>query len=321
MEPTPELVGRFLVEKRFELYARAGAQLLELEDALAEGDVRRTRLLLADLRRLLRAGTALLTGEVYRELVGLEELAEGLEVEPRTAASPRHSETAASGTTRLLAELADRLQLLHVHLARMLRRPHLEELEDVVGLPSRLRHRLESERRDHDALARGRALEEQCLRHEAEARDQVANQQYSRAARSLRRGLQLDPERAVLHNDLGVVLSLLGQVGEAVDSYRRAVALNERRPERRTDEWTTTYYNLGVALRKWAAEALHKGERELARERLSEARTALSEFARLVPDGTKAEEARRSLDQITGQILSIEASAVVGEGGFAAEAT
>lgn len=305
MEPTSELVGRVLVERRFELYARAGAQLLELEEALGEGDVRRTRLLLTDLRRLLRGATALLTGAVYRELLGIEELSEGLEVEPRGQTG---------GSERLLAELGDRLQLLHVHLGRMLRRPHLEELEDVLGLPSRLRHRLENERRDQDALARGRALEEQCLRHEAEARDHVAGQQYARAARALRRGLQIDPERAVLHNDLGVVLSLMGQAGDAVDAYRRAVALNERRPERRTDEWSTTYYNLGVALRKWSAEALQRGERDLARERLGEARTALSEYARLVPSGPKTDEARRALDQITGQILSIEASAVLGEG-------
>jgi tetratricopeptide (TPR) repeat protein len=294
-EPTSELVGRVLVEKRFELYARTGAQLLELEEALG-GDLRRVRLLLGDLRRTLRTGLALLTGEVHRELVGIEELAEALEGEPRDPA-------------RCLAELGDRLQLLHVHLARMLRRPHLEELEDVVGMPSRLRHRLEAERRDQDALARGRALEEQCLRHEAEARDLVAGQQYARAARALRRGVQLDPERAVLHNDLGVVLSMMGQASEAVDSYRRAVALNERRPERRTDEWATTYYNLGIALRKWAAESLQRGERDLARERLAEARTALGEFVRLVPQGPKPDEARRALDQITGQILSIEAPA------------
>lgn len=292
VEPS-DVVGRVVVEKRFELYARAGAQLLELDELTAgpggDDDLRRARLLLADLARLLRGNLALLTPDVTRELTRAEELAGRLEGDP--------------------AELRERLQVLHVHLARMLRSPQLEELEEVLGLAPRLRQRLELERRDLDALARSRALEEQCLRHEAEARDLVASQQYSRAARCLRRGLSLDPERAVFHNDLGVVLSLMGQTPEAVDAYRHAVALNERRSERRTEEWTTTYYNLAVALRKWAADALQRGERDLARERLSEARAALTQYVGVARSGPKVDEARRALDQITGQILSIEAPA------------
>lgn len=299
VDPTSELVGRVLVEKRFELYSRAAAVLLELEEVssgVGPDDGRRALLLLTDLRKVLRGGLALLTAEVHRELVHLEEMSDAWSDDASRAGAPDPQ------------ELRDRLALLHVTLARMLGSAALEPLETVVGLPPRLLQRLEAGRRDQDALARARGLEEECLRHEHEARDLVGRQQYARAARSLRKGLEIDPERAVFHNDLGVILSLMGRQDEAVDSYRRAVALNQRRPERRTDEWATTYYNLGTALRKSAAEALQRGERELARERLVEARASLTEFARLV-SGPKAEDARRAVDQVTGQILSIEAPA------------
>lgn len=291
VDPTSELVGRVLVEKRFELYSRAAGVLLELEDVspgLGADDGRRALLLLTELRKVLRGGLALLTADVHRELVRLEELSDSSPVDPQ--------------------ELRDRLALLHVTLARMLGSASFQPLETVIGLPPRLLHRLESERRDQDALARARTLEEECLRHESEARELVGRQQYARAAKVLRKGLEVDPERAVFHNDLGVVLSLMSRQDEAVDAYRRAVALNERRPDRRTEEWSTTYYNLGTALRKWAAEALQRGERDLARERLVEARASLTEFARLAA-GPKAEDARRAVDQVTGQILSIEAPA------------
>ena len=125
--------------------------------------------------------------------------------------------------------------------------------------------------------------------------------------KSLRKAVRLDPTRAVLHNDLVVVLSLQSKSGEAVGEYRSAVSLNERYPERRTEEWTTSYYNLGIALRKNAHQAAQARERGAAVRHLGEARQAFLEYTRLNATGPKVHEARDVIDQISVEILQFEA--------------
>ena len=286
-----ENVSRLLIEKRCEVYSTVAALLMDVEEALDNDDGLRTRYLLKDVRRSLRSALAFLTDEVYTELEHLEALTELLPTGEGAVPS------AVSG------ELADRLQLLHVKLARSLTLPHLQDLEQIMRLPARLKHKLLEEERELGAAERRRQIDEQCWRFESEARELLARKLYGKAIKSLRKAVRLDPTRAVLHNDLGVVLSLQSKGDEAVGEYRAAVSLNERYPDRRTDEWTTSYYNLGIALRKVA----HEGGGEQHTSRLEEAREAFREYTRLNATGSKVQEARTVVEQITVEIQQLEA--------------
>ena len=271
---------RLLVEKRCELYSRAASLLMDLDEALDQDDGVRARYLLHDIRRCLRGALAFLTREVYVELERLEALSELLP----------HREGGREGPipAGVHAELADRAQLLHVKLARSLQLPRLQDMEEIVGLPSRLKRKLASEARELLEGQQRREVEEQCFRYESEARELIGGKQYPKAIKSLRKAIRLDPDRAVFRNDLGVVLSLMGRSEEAVAEYRAAVTLNERDPSRRTDEWTTSYYNLGIALRKAAHDALGEGRDDDGLSQLREAEAAFLEYARLNATGAKA---------------------------------
>ena len=287
--------SRLLIEKRCEVYSRVATLVMDVEEALDEDDGLRARYVLKDIRRCLRSSLAFLTDQVFQELERIEALSEFLpKGEGRVPAE-------------VLGELSDRLQLLHVKLARSLTLPHLQDLEQIVGLSPRLKKTLALEERELEAREERRTLEEQCWRYESEAREMLAKKLYHKAIKSLRKAVRLDPTRAVLHNDLGVVFSLQDKNTDAVGEYRTAVALNERYPDRRTEEWTTSYYNLGIALRKSAQTASVRQERQETVVHLREAREAFLEYTRLNATGAKVNEARDVVDKISVEILRFEA--------------
>lgn len=294
-------VSRLLIEKRCELYTQVAALLMDLDEALEEDDGVRVRYLLQDARRTLRTALAFLTDKVYGELERLEGL---MDLLPTREGAGVPAEVA--------AELQDRAQLLHVTLARSLKLPALQDLEQIIGLPQRLKQRLEEEHRGLEVRHRRRQLEEECWRFEAAAREEIGRKHYARAVKSLRQAIKLDPERPVFHNDLGVVLSLLGKTDEAIVEYRAAVELNERQTDRRTEEWTTSYYNLGMALRKRAHELLERRDEVAGLALLQQARTAFEEYTRLNAAGPKVHEARVVVERLAEQVARLQA-AVVGE--------
>lgn len=297
-------VSRLLIEKRCEVYTQVAALLMDLEEAVQDDDGVRARYLLQDVRRTLRTALAFLTDEVYGELERLEALMELLPTREGAGIPAQAAD-----------ELQDRIQLLHVKLARSLKLPTLQDLEQIIGLPQRLKQRLEEEQRGLEARARRRQLEEECWRYEAAAREEIGRKHYARAIKSLRQAIKLDPERPVFHNDLGVVLSLLGKTDEAIAEYRLAVELNERQPDRRTEEWTTSYYNLGMALRKRAGELLERRDEAGGLDLLRQARAAFEEYTRLNAAGAKVNEARTAAERIGEQVARLEAAAVAARAG------
>jgi tetratricopeptide (TPR) repeat protein len=288
------------MEKRCDVYSQVAALVMEVEEALDEDDGLRTRYLLQDVRRCLRRALAFLTDEVYQELARLEAIASCLPA-GEGPIPPEHR-----------GELQDRLQLLHVKLARSLKLPYLQDLEQIMGLPARLKLRLREEERERETRLRQREIEERCWDHESEARALLKQKHYPKAIKSLRKAVRLDPSRAVFHNDLGVVFSLQNKNTDAVQEYRMAVSLNERYPEQRTEEWTTSYYNLGIALRKVAQQDLARNQIDEFKNHLCEAREAFKEYTRLSATGPKVQDARRVIEQISAQIQNIEAGAEQG---------
>jgi len=283
---------RLLMEKRCEVYNKTAGLLMEVEEALDQEDMERGRLLLDDVRKALRSALAFLTDEVYEELEHVEALA-GLA-----------NQAAPAGLTSQ-EELRDALTLLHVKLARSLRLPG-QDLADIVGLPPRLKRKLEESQKKLEDEKRRRDLEEQSWNFEAVARELIGARQYKNALKHLKQAIRLDPERAVFRNDLGVVYGLLGLHEEAAAEYRRAVLLNEKHPARRTDEWTTSYYNLGIALRKLASEHDAPGQEARALGLVREARSALDEYVKVTPGGPKLGFARKTAQQLAEDALILE---------------
>lgn len=298
----PDQVSRILIEKRCEIYSQVAALLMDLDEAVEEDDGVRARYLLQDVRRTLRTALAFLTADVYGELERFEAL---MDLLPTREGAGLPSEAA--------AELHDRAQLLHVKLARSLTLPALQDLEQIVSLPQRLKLRLNEESRGVEAQARRRQLEGECWQYEAAAREEIGKKNYSRAIKSLRQAIKLDPERAVFRNDLGVVLSLVGKHDEAVREYRAAVELNERHPDRRTEEWTTSYYNLGSALRKRSQELFERGDGPGAVDLLRQARESFEEYTRLSAAGPKVHDARGLVERLSQQLSDLAAATVEDE--------
>lgn len=291
--PVGDQAYRLLMEKRCEVYTRTAGLVLEIEDALDAEDAEQARLLIEDVRRGLRSALAFLTEEVVDELEHVEALAQGL------------AQAAPGRTPSKLEELRDSLVLLHVKLARSLRLPG-EDLAQLVGLAPRLKKKLDDSRKSLEEKQRRRALEEKTWDYEAVARELIGAKQYKRAVKELKQAIRLDPERAVFHNDLGVVYGLLGLHEEAASEYRAAVALNERHAERRTDEWTTSYYNLGVALRKLAAEHDAEGQETRALALVREAKGAFEEYLKVTPGGPRIGFARSVAKQLGEDVLILE---------------
>lgn len=294
-------VSRILIEKRCEVYSQVAALLMDLDEAVEEDDGVRARYLLQDVRRTLRTALAFLTDEVYSELERVEAL---MQLLPTREGSGIPAEAA--------DELADRVQLLHVKLARSLKLPTLQDLEQIVGIERRLKQRLTEDHRGLEARVKRRKLEDECWTHEAAAREEIGKKNYARAIKSLKQAIGLDPERPVFRNDLGVVLSLVGKHDEAIVEYRAAVELNERHPDRRTEEWTTSYYNLGIALRKRAQELLERRDEAGALDLLKQARAAFEEYTRLSAAGPKVHDARNVMERLCEQVAELEAGVEVG---------
>lgn len=280
---------RLLMEKRCEVYNKTAALLMEVEEALDGEDAERARLLLDDVRKALRSSLAFLTDEVYEELEHVEALA-GL------------ANQAAPAGASSQEELRDALTLLHVKLARSLRLPG-QDLADIVGLPPRLKRKLEESQKKLEEGKKRRDLEEQSWNFEAVARELIGAKQYKKAVKHLKQAIRLDPERAVFRNDLGVVYGLLGLHEEAAAEYRHAVRLNEKHAARRTDEWTTSYYNLGISLRKLASEHDAPGQEPKALVLVNEAKAALDEYVKVTPGGPKLGIARKASLQLADDAL------------------
>jgi tetratricopeptide (TPR) repeat protein len=280
------------MEKRCEVYNKTAALLMEVEEALDGEDGEKARTLLDDVRKALRGSLAFLTDEVYEELEHVESLA-GLANQALPAGVPCHD------------ELRDALTLLHVKLARSLRLPG-QDLADIVGLPGRLKRKLEESQKKLEEEKKRRDVEEQTWSFEAVARELIGAKQYKKAVKHLKQAIRLDPERAVFHNDLGVVYGLLGLHEEAASEYKNAVALNEKNASRRTDEWTTSYYNLGIALRKLASEHDAPGQEAKALSYVKDARNALSEYLKVTPGGPKLAIARKTMEQLGEDALILE---------------
>jgi tetratricopeptide (TPR) repeat protein len=272
---------RVLVERRCDLYVRVAGHLLDIEDALDRDDPERARFAFEEARRALRSSLAFVNEEVVRALEQAEVVL--------LPSGPGSKEPALPGT--LEEEARDRVQVLHVRLARMLALPGAD-VAKLLGGGERLERKLAEDEAAVVEKARRREVEEKLKTDERIARELIGQKQFKKALRHLKRAVRLDPERAVLRNDLGVVYGLLGCHEQAVEEYRAAVALNEKHADRRTDEWTTSYRNLGIALLKLAAEEEEGGELGRALLHTGEAKAAFTSFLEVTPDGPRLAEAR-----------------------------
>ena len=306
------MAGQVLAERRCALYERVADLLLQAEDSLSLGQSDRAREAISDVRHAIRSALAYVTDEVFEELEQLEALCS---VELGAGASL--SESAAR-------DIRDHLTLLHVKMARCISSPALQDLESVMGLPTRLRQRLEESRVAFRERVRQREMEEQAAIHERQARDSIAAGRHRKAIKQLQKAVQLHPERGVYHNDLGWVFGSIGRLDRAVEEYREAIVLNEANPGQRTAEWTATYFNLGVALQRSAWQVLDvacdEGSDAYANacvegvRFLEQARDALESYRKTTPSSSRLErtsELLASIDEELQDFVGIQSEAVV----------
>lgn len=274
---------RLLIERRATIYSKVAALMIDIEGALEADDWERARYHLEDLRRALRTSLAFLTDEVYEELECIEAVC-GLSGGQLSHEAPRQS-----------SELIDHLAMLHVKLSRSLKVPDFQDLEDIIGLDMRLKRKLKRSRKDLAHKKEERAVEEQAWDLEAQAREFIANKQPKKAVKSLQKAIQLDPHKAVFRNDLGYVYGVLGLLEKSAAEYREAVRLNEDHPERRTEEWATSYFNLGIALRKLANRSYNDQQDEKALVYSREAVRFFEKYLQVMPTGAKVSFTRSAI--------------------------
>lgn len=68
------------------------------------------------------------------------------------------------------------------------------------------------------------------------AEDQLKKGQYEPAIANFRKALAQDPDEAFVHNSLGVALGRTGRADEAVEHWRKAIAVSPDFPTRITDQ-------------------------------------------------------------------------------------
>jgi tetratricopeptide (TPR) repeat protein len=279
---------KLLVDRRAELASKTAMTSLELDACLLSADWRGLRRRAAELQQTLRSQLAFLNGDIYAQLERLRLLC------PRNTAD----RDAALADPE---DFADQLKLLQVSLARAIFEAQPEPLEDILGLPVRLRRKLEQSEAAKAARLAQRATEERAWGLEADARRAIAAGQFPKALKALTQAVELH-ELPVFHNDMGYAYGQGGEVDEAVRSYRRAAALNESRPELRSEEYQTTYFNLGVALRKLAQQHLLEDRLELALKANRDARDALARYRALLPHGPQVGRAASLIVRVSKDI-------------------
>jgi Flp pilus assembly protein TadD len=132
----------------------------------------------------------------------------------------------------------------------------------------------------------------------------------SEAIASHRRSLELDPDQATYHVNLGTALLMRGDLGSAEASFARATCLSPKRYE--------AHYNLGLArvrlgYYRQARQSLQRA-RDLAPNRpdphfllgvigkqAASRRASLLRYLELAPDGPYVDEARRRLAAIESE--------------------
>jgi tetratricopeptide (TPR) repeat protein len=285
---------RLLIERRAEIYNKVAALIMDIESAMNLDDWERAHYHLEDMRRTLRVGLAFLTDEVYEALEHIEATC-SLGTGAKNTRKPDDTK-----------ELADQLQLLHVKLSRSLKIPNFQDMEDIVGMDIRLKRKLKANRKDLQAKIKHREVVEQAWGYEGQARDFLSNNQPRKALKSLLQAVRCDPKRAVFRNDLGFVYGLLKQSQKSVAEYRQAVEINQSFPAQRSEEWMTSYFNLGIALRKLSNQAYESNEDEKALAYGNEAICAFEDYLKVMPTGPKVSFTRSVIVQIAELTSALE---------------
>ncbi|MDF1667582.1 MAG: tetratricopeptide repeat protein [Planctomycetota bacterium] len=278
---------RLLIERRAGIYSKVAALIMDIEGAINLDDWERAHYHLEDMRRILRVGLAFLTDEVYEELERIEATC-SLGTGAKNHRKPKN-----------VGDLRDQLQLLHVKLSRSLKVTDFQDLEDIVGMDVRLKRKLKASRQILAGKVKEREVVEQSWEYEGKAREFLAQKQPKKALKALLQAIKLDPNRAVFHNDLGYVYGVLGQAHKAVAEYREAVRVNEQFAERRSDEWMTSYFNLGIALRKLTQKTCEAGELEKSLAYSEEAIRCFENYLNVMPTGPKVSFTRSVIVQLS----------------------
>lgn len=191
---------QLLASRRFDLYTALAPHLVDLDEAIDEKNVRKIIETFAGVYRRMRESLAFLSRPLYRSLRAMEEAIEGGSDSP--------------GGVDL-----DRLRLallrLHVEMARALREPAFESIEEILDLDAGSRARLAEVAPAGVAERPARGMGE-ALDRSGRGWKMISDRKYRGAVKEFRKALALVPGEPTFRTDLGQALLLAGDAVGAV---------------------------------------------------------------------------------------------------------
>lgn len=141
---------------------------------------------------------------------------------------------------------------------------------------------------------------------EDKAAGYIRAKKFKKAVKAYGKLLDMYPDRASYHNDIGLAYRLSGANMSAVQHYRQAVNLHDEHPEQRTREYYNVFFNLGMALKSRAFELFAERKVQQAIDAYQEAVGAFIRYMDVSPDEIHRKSAQRQVELIGRDMDSLE---------------
>jgi tetratricopeptide (TPR) repeat protein len=309
-EETGAVSERMLVEKRYAIYEAAAGGIAAIEDAARKRDYAGAREKFDKLRADVRLSMAFLSREVVSR------------VEEMRAFLYENEKPGKDKAARFYAMLLEKTVLLHAAAARLLADTRMHTPEEVLGIvplyeppakekkpakpappPAPVKKMPPPPKKVKKTAPSKKELEQD---YEDRALQAMNAKKYRRAAKYYRKLLDLHPDRASMHNDLGLSYRLSGDTARAVEHYRKAVELNDASPDKRSAEYYNVFYNLGMALKARALDRFTARKVKDSLDSFYEAVVAFERYCDTSPDKGRKRSATGQIARIRKDITSLE---------------
>lgn len=281
-----------LIQKRCEIYSQVAQYLLTIEETLETREWEKLLDAFEKIRRIIRTSLPFLTEQIFFELERLEALILPHKNKPSGLSAD---------------ELKTRFAILHVQFSKALKSTETQDMEEILSLPKEIRKQIKNSERELLDIKEETKKREQASELAREAEKFAEEKNFKRAVKNFQKAIQLWPDQAVYHNDLGVVYAYQNMLEKAMEEYQRATQINEQKPEQRTPQWTLTYFNLGKIYKRLGDQILDrkipvKEQLEGGWKEYEKAIQALEEFLKLTSQGDKADQAKSLIHHLREEI-------------------
>lgn len=280
---------QLLTTRRFDLYSSLAPLFADLEEAVDERNVRGIIEKSATVHRRMRESLAYLNRAIWSAMSRVEEAIEG-------------GDDVSGGLD--LEGLRIALLRLHVEMARSLRDPSFEPIEDILGVDAGLRVLLHKGGEKGRRTDRDRRMEE-ALEFSRRGWKLLSEGKHGGAAKQFRKALDLLPGDPKFRADLGQALVLSGDATGAVAELTLAVGRYEESPGEAGDQ-RRAIRALGRARRTLSEEKFQRRQIEEAIEALKSAVGELEGSLKGEPDLAEKETTRSEIEAARLRLRQLE---------------